>query len=72
MILRLVLFFVYGLQLPKRNTNLLYNNIGDMNIMHQICCILIGSFMVYVCIYVFHFMWASVCVRVYACVYIAV
>ena len=52
MILRLVLFlFVYGLLLPKINTNLLYNSISDMDIIHQICCILIGSFMVYVCMY---------------------
>ena len=41
-----------------------------MNIMHQICCILIGSFMLYVCMY--FILCERLCVRVYACVYIAV
>ena len=62
MILRLFLFFVYGLLLPKRNTSLLYNSIGDMNIMHQICCISIGSFMVYV------YMYFILCERLCVCV----
>ena len=68
MILRLVIYFVYGLLLPKINTNLLYNSIGDMNIMHQICCILIGSSMVYVCMY--FILSERLCVRmcVYCCV----
>ena len=51
-------------------TNLLYNSISDMNIMHQICCILIGSFMVYVCMYFILCERLCVCVRV--CVYCCV
>ena len=66
-ILRLVFFLVYGLLLPKINTNLLYNSFDDMNVMHQICCILIGNFIVYICMY---FIYVSVCV--YACVRVCV
>ena len=41
-----------------------------MNIMHQICCILIGSFMVYICMYFILSERLYVCVC--TCVYIAV
>ena len=52
----------------NNNTNLLYNSIGDMNIMHQICCILIGSFMVYVCIYFILCERLCVCVCTRVCI----
>ena len=38
--------------------------IGEMNTLHQICCIIIGIFAVYICIY---FILVSVCMC--ACVY---
>ena len=52
MILRLVLFFFrIRIFTSEDNANLSHNSFGYMYIMHQIYCILIGSFMVFICMY---------------------
>ena len=67
--LDLSFFFVYGLFLPEINTNLSHNSFGYMYIMHQIYCILIGSFMVFICMYS---ILVSVCLCACVCIYCCV
>ena len=51
MILRLVFFFRIRTFTSEDNANLSHNSFGYMYIMYQIYCILIGSFIVFICMY---------------------
>ena len=69
MILRLVLcFFRIRTFTSEDNVNLSHNSFGYMYIMHQIYFILIGSFMVFICMYSIFSERMCVCVCARVCI----
>ena len=66
MILIIVLFFRKRTFASEDGCWFLHNSFGDMNVVHQIYSILVGGFVVYICMYFIlgERLWVCVCVRV--------